>query len=150
PNGLAVYGNSSDTFMAASKDIYGPASDVAGTDLLIANLTDFEIKAQWEVPKMSDGFTSAYMDVAANPTDSVDYPFDVIKAINPYVTRGHGVFDTWSDQEDDYGGPPEYSYGGRSSTARAATRCSRPEQPISSTAATTRRTRTWPSGTAGI
>jgi hypothetical protein len=110
PNGLVGYGNT-DTLLAASNAVYGPASDVAGTDLLIANLTDFEIKAQWEAPKLSDGFSSVYNTVTGPSTTSVDYPFDLISNINQN-NRSHVVFDTWSKEEDDTGrGQPAYSYG---------------------------------------
>jgi len=115
--GLQVYGAlAGDTSLAPSKDVYGPASDVAGTDLLLANVTDFEIKAQWDVPKAADlaVFAPFYAALAAQMAvragTAVDYPFDVPPSVNPHQ-QTFSVFDTWSSQEDTTGPSPAYSYG---------------------------------------
>src|SRR5207247_4329265 len=79
PSGLSVYATT-DWAFAPTKDVYGAASDTAGTDLLLANVTDFEIKAQWEIPLVgaSSPFNAFYASLAATPIKSVDYPFDVL------------------------------------------------------------------------
>ncbi|HTK77426.1 MAG TPA: hypothetical protein VL371_19335, partial [Gemmataceae bacterium] len=110
--GLQVYGAlAGDTSLAPSKDVYGPASDVAGTDLLLANVTDFEIKAQWDIPKAADlAVFAPFYAALGTSLAAVDYPFDVPQSPNPHQ-GSFRVFDTWSSQEDTTGSTPEYSYG---------------------------------------
>jgi type II secretory pathway pseudopilin PulG len=115
-NGLAVYATT-DTSMSPSMNVYGSASEVAGTDLLLANVTDFELKAQWDVPKIAGTkFNQAIYGPGAaltpTPGGVVDYPFDLIPSNkqNQFLRNRH-VFDTWSHDEDTTGPSPEYSYG---------------------------------------
>lgn len=111
--GLQVYG-AGDNSLTPSKDVF-PGSDVAGTDLLLANVTDFEIKAQWDIPKPADiapnGPFNAFYAGLGTQTTAVDYPFDVPQPMNPLFQRGYRIFDTWSTEEDTSGAYPEYSYG---------------------------------------
>lgn len=100
-------------------DYSGGATSMTGTpdgaDLLLTDVSDFEIKADWEWPDdpaFVPAYRSAKSTFTANALLSPDYPFDLLPpasliGVNPSM-RGRRVFDTWSSEEDP---DLEYSFG---------------------------------------
>ncbi len=104
----------------------GPASPLAGDDVILANVISFEVKVSWDpTPPMT------YPGPITEPTDRAplpsyvlpglgavsnsDYPFDYLplsQRNQVFANRGIAVFDTWSQDANSQYGNPLFQYNG--------------------------------------
>ncbi|MFO0809186.1 MAG: prepilin-type N-terminal cleavage/methylation domain-containing protein [Gemmataceae bacterium] len=89
----------------------------AAGDVLLTDVLDFQIKVLYDVPSVTTGVATKFVNPAAYPTDpnetfSPDIPFRMLPVGKNPTLGARRVFDTWSKQNAPSGVTPAYNYGG--------------------------------------
>jgi type II secretory pathway pseudopilin PulG len=86
-----------------------PNHPLAGSDLLLTNVTNFEIKVLWE-PASGGSGPQPFLDAPSNTVGNPDFPFDRIPPGNRpgFDWSTERIFDTWSKRETAPDAPDDY------------------------------------------